>query len=143
MHFRDKNEMLVEIREQAMAELFADDVEGFDLASDPVDRVRAAMEAYIRFGLANANAYRMAFCTPKIDQQLSERTYRRFQSLTAAIAGAGRLRGGDPDLAARLLWSGCHGLVALCLSDSSAGEGSADGLRPAMIDGLLQGLLTL
>ncbi|MBV9512005.1 MAG: TetR/AcrR family transcriptional regulator [Caulobacteraceae bacterium] len=146
MHFRDKDEILIEICSQAMAGLFTEASDASPSApvtakGDAMLRARRVMDAYIRFGLDNANAYRLVFCAPKIDQALAERTYRRFQAVAADIASERGLRHADETLAARFLWSGCHGLVSLSLGEPVGGWSQAQALQPAMIDSLLQGVL--
>lgn len=143
MHFRDKDEILVEICEQAMAGLLLDEPDASGGPSDPVQRTRVMMDAYIRFGLANASAYRMVFGAEAVNPALGQRTYQRFRAVVADIAAEGRLRQADAEVAAQLLWSACHGLVVFCLSRPAAAWTAAETLRPAMVDVVFQGLVKL
>ena len=61
MHFRDKDEILIEICETAIATMLANNTEISRRPIDAVNRVRLMMEAYMVFGLANPNAYRLVF----------------------------------------------------------------------------------
>src|SRR5580704_9571091 len=122
MHFRDKDEILLEICEGAVATLLASNNEISTRPIDVVSRVRLMLDAYMRFGLENPNTYRLAFCSSRVElsamrhevaSDLGARCYDRFMSAVADIAAEGRLRIGDADSAAQTLWAACHGLVSL------------------------------
>ena len=63
MHFRDKDQILIEICEGAMDTLLAINSEIAAPADRRRGRVRMMLEAYVRFGLENPNAYRLVFCS--------------------------------------------------------------------------------
>ena len=94
MHFRDKNQILVEICEAAFGKLLAQNTEIAALRMDPVARVRLMLDAYMNFALENANAYQLIFCSthPALAEgeresveALSARCYELFSGAVAQI----------------------------------------------------------
>jgi AcrR family transcriptional regulator len=150
MHFRDKDQILLEICTGAMEELLAGNRQVADMPIDPVTRVRMMLEGYIRFALAHPNAYRLVFCsTPGVDSvrrhhasmQLGSECLERFASVIREVAAQGRLRCGDPATAHQVLWSGCHGLVTLMITKPDFDWAPAEELTSLMLDALLHGLV--
>ncbi|HTI66126.1 MAG TPA: TetR/AcrR family transcriptional regulator [Caulobacteraceae bacterium] len=150
MHFRDKSEILLEICEEAFAQLIAQNDAIGDLPLEPVARVRKMLEAYMQFGLANPNAYQLVFASPPgvlsedkrvAIQLLGMRCFERFVAAVGAVAQAGRLRG-DPAAAAQLSWSAAHGLVSLLITQPQfQWTETPERLKALMLDSLFDGLL--
>jgi AcrR family transcriptional regulator len=151
MHFRDKDEILQEICEGAVAALLGSNTEISGRPIDAVLRVRQMLEAYMRFGLENPNTYLLAFCSaarvaetgryPTV-ADLGARCYQLFKGAVAAIAAEGRLRTGTVDSAAQALWMACHGLVALRITGTRTEWAPDEELMSVMLDGLFHGLAT-
>jgi AcrR family transcriptional regulator len=147
MHFRDKDEILLEICEGAIATLLASNNEISSRPIDAVSRVRLMLDAYMRFGLENPNAYRLVFCTARqselseVSADLGAQCYDRFMSVVAEIAAEGRLRLGDANAAARTLWAAAHGLVALTINQKARDAADEDTQIALMLDSLFQGLV--
>ena len=152
MHFRDKSEILVEICENAFAQLIAQNDEIGARPCDPVARVREMLDAYMQFGLDNPNAYQLVFSTPPgalseekiaVMNMLGRRCYEPFREAVAAIGKAGKLRCQDADTAAQTLWSGAHGFVSLQLTQPRFEWRAAQPeLKAQLLDSLFHGLLT-
>jgi AcrR family transcriptional regulator len=151
MHFRDKDEILLEICEGAIATLLASNNEISALPIDAVSRVRLMLEAYMRFGLDNPNTYRLAFCSPHVEidrargeaaSDLGARCYDRFVRAVADIGAKGRLRLGDADQAAQTLWAACHGLVSLRINEHKVAQFDGEAQMTLMLDTLFQGLVS-
>ena len=149
MHFRDKDEILQEIVEGAVAALLASNTEISSRPIDAVSRVRQMLDAYMRFGLENPNAYLLAFCSAaRLDEHdkyatvadLGSRCYQLWKGAVAAIAAEGRLRTGTVDSAAQALWMACHGLVALRIRRTKIEWAPDEELMSVMLDGLFHGL---
>ena len=147
MHFRDKDEILLEICQCAVATLLACNTEIASRPIDAVSRVRLMLEAYMRFGLENPSTYRLAFCfTPpqmsgdgrKAASDLGERCYQLFRDSVAEIAVQGRLQHGGIDSAAKALWAAAHGLVTLCITQRIHGP---EELMSVLLDSLFTGLV--
>jgi AcrR family transcriptional regulator len=145
MHFRDKDDILLEICGGAVGALLAQNTEIAGRTLDSVARVRLMLDAYIRFGLENPNTYWLCFCSSvdeisehDVADDLRERCYGRFRDSIAAIANEGRLRS-DVDVAAQVLWAACHGLIALRIGRPKVEWASDEALTSAMLDSLFLG----
>jgi AcrR family transcriptional regulator len=150
MHFRDKDQILLEICTGAMEELLAGNRQVSAMPIDAVARVRLILEGYIRFALGHPNAYRLVFCGgPEVDtirrqhqtMRLGNECLDRFASVVREIAAEGRLRTGDPETVHQVLWSACHGLVTLMLTKPDFEWKPAEELTRVMLDGLLHGII--
>ena len=151
MHFRDKDQILMEISSGAIERLLDLNTQIASRPVDPVARVRLMLEAYMKFALDNPNTYQLVFCgggdqisPDKIADVLAlgDRCFEKFSEPVHDIAARGRLRSGSPVEAAEVLWSGCHGLVSLLITKPSRGWSNPDQLMKVMLDGLLHGLVT-
>lgn len=151
MHFRDKSEILVEICEGAFAQLLAQNTEISALAMDPVARVRQMLDAYMRFAFANPNAYQVVYCSPDGSlseaqrdslRPMSDRCYELFVGAVARIGDTGRLKVGVEETA-QVSWAACHGLVALLIARPNFTWAGQEALMSLMLDGLLNGLVTV
>ncbi len=149
MHFRDKDEILLEICTAEMEALLALNSEISARPLDPVERVRAMLQAYVDFALENPNAYRLVFCSSPLSASLSKQRAtltlgaqcsERFLGVVREISAEGRLRG-DPVVASQVLWSACHGLVALMITKPKFPWAEPAEVSRAMIQGLLFGLI--
>lgn len=148
MHFRDKAEILVEICEDAFARLLAQNTEIAALPIDPSARVRRMLEAYMRFGFDNPNAYQLVYCSTGAVlaeganegvKTLSDRCYALFLGAVQAMADAGQLRG-DVEAMAQASWLGCHGVVALVIARPNFAWLERGRLMQVALDALFHGL---
>jgi AcrR family transcriptional regulator len=150
MHFRDKDEILLEICTAAMEQLLALNNEISARPVDPVERVRMMLTAYVEFALGNPNAYRLIFCASplagsdlkqQVTHQLGAQCSERFSNMVREIAAQGRLKNGDPHMVYQALWSACHGLVSLMITKPGLEWPPARDITKVLIDGLLFGLI--
>ncbi|MFO1015679.1 MAG: TetR/AcrR family transcriptional regulator [Caulobacteraceae bacterium] len=150
MHFRDKDEILIEICNATMEALLASNSEISVRPIDAVARVRLMLEAYVRFGFEHPNAYKLAFCsapnaafTERMAgaNDIAEKTYARYVGVVREIAADGQLRSGDPDTAAQALWAACHGMVALVTTKNNVDWSPTEELLRVLLDSLLHGLI--
>ncbi len=150
MHFRDKDQILLEICTAAMEELL--DIHNVISARpvDPVERVRMMLTAYVEFALGNPNAYRLVFCgspfsgsneKQQVTQELGLQCFERFSGVVREIAAQGRLKSGDTSTVHHALWAACHGLVSLVITKPNIAWPDTRELTRVMIDGLLFGLI--
>jgi AcrR family transcriptional regulator len=151
MHFRDKDEILLEICDGAIEQLLTINTEISARPIDAVARVRLMLDAYITFALENPNAYQLVFCGPsgvlseakqEMTKGLGDRCYDKFVGVVREIAASGRLRVGTIDSAAQTLWTACHGMVSLQLTRPTFGWAPTSELRVVLLDSLLYGLVT-
>lgn len=150
MHFRDKDEILHEICLSAMQALLEQNSEIAARPADAVTRLRLMLEAYVAMGLDHPNAYRLVFCAPPrpdgsptqlATAEIGAQCYVRYSGVVREIEAAGRLRAADADIAALVLWTACHGLVAMMISRPDLRWAPPETLAATMVGGLLHGLV--
>jgi AcrR family transcriptional regulator len=120
-HFRDKEALLAELCDHDFRE-FAHGFAAIAQIPDPVERLRAAGQAYVSFGLNNPSHYRLMFMTPKAAEASTiakgnpeEDSYAFLKIIAADLMAKGRIRDEltDVDLVSQVIWSAMHGLVSL------------------------------
>jgi AcrR family transcriptional regulator len=150
MHFKDKDEILLEICTNTVQGLLDMNSEISARPIDSVTRVRLILEHYIRFALEHPNAYRLMFLSgpmsgPVEKQEAANRiaaqNYDCYSGVVREIAAEGRLREGDPQIAAQVLWAACHGLVAMLILKPHFGWRDSEEMIKLLLDGLLHGLI--
>lgn len=150
MHFRDKDQILLEICTSALEELLAGHTEIAARPIDPVERVRMMLSAYVDFALRHPNAYRLVFCSSPLAASLQKQTvtmdlgdqcYQKFSGTVTEIAAQGRLKTGDPRTVQQALWAACHGLVAFLITKPRFDWAEPNEISRVMIEGLLFGLI--
>ena len=149
MHFADKGEILHEICRQAFAALLELNLAVVAGPGGPEQRLRRMMQAYVDFGFANPNAYRLIYMTRPVElrhgalsaaQELGGSLYRSFEQVVEDAEAEGRLRG-DARSTAQALWAGCHGVVSLVITKPYFDWVEHEALVAALMDGLFAGLL--
>lgn len=149
MHFRDKSEILSQICEAAFEQLMdlTNEIAALDVPAD--ERVRRHLQAYVAFGFAHPNTYRLVYCTRPQEadhgaqlaaQRLGGELFERFRAPVRQLAADGRLKV-DPEVAAQTLWAGVHGVVALILTKPYFPWVEREQLSGAMLDALFEGLI--
>ena len=151
MHFQDKDEILLEICDSAIALLLKQNSEIAARPIDAVARVRLMLDAYMTFALENPNAYQLVFCghsgmisetKQAATEALGDSCYDKFVGSVREIGASGRLRTGTVESAAQSMWAACHGLVALLLTKPNFHWAPTPELRGVLLDGLFHGLVT-
>ncbi|MBA4803249.1 MAG: TetR/AcrR family transcriptional regulator [Brevundimonas sp.] len=149
MHFADKGEILQEICRQAFETLQQANDRAVAQSGPPEARMRRMMQAYVAFGFANPDAYRLVYMTRPAElregaqsaaRELGVGLFRAFEQVVEELEAAGRLRV-DARTAAQALWAGGHGVVSLMISKPYFEWVDRDTLAATMIEGLLAGLL--
>jgi len=121
LYFKDKDDLLFCLCEEFYKELHQKireiEAEGAGL----LDTLRKVLLAYVSFGLAHQEQYRVAFFTnPTIygspmefleNDTMSRRTYLEYRQIVARGCEAGVLSGFDADTFAQVLWAGVHGII--------------------------------
>lgn len=118
---------------------------------DPVDRLRALLNAYVEVALSRPELFRGAFLfvrpdtLPKPAREPLEGT--PFAALLAAAIREGQesgaLRSGDPGHLAQVAWAGVHGCLALPVNFDRLDFAEPARLASQMIDILLADLATV
>ena len=116
--------------------------------ADPVQRLKALLEAYVEIALTRPQLFRGAFLfvrpegLPKPDREPLD-TAPFAILLTSSIRegqALGVLRGGDPQDLAQLVWAGVHGCLALPVNFDRLDLDRSQDLAGQMIDVLVRDL---
>lgn len=149
MHFAEKGEILHEICLRAFEALLEKNEAIFAEADGSEERLRRMMKAYVDFGFANPNAYRLAYMTRPVElregaqsaaRELGHELFRSFETVVEAAGSEGRLRGG-PKATAQSLWAGAHGVVSLVITKPYFDWIDREVLADTLLDALFTGLL--
>lgn len=149
MHFSDKGEILQEICRQAFESLLSANRDVIAEAGPPEERMRKMMRAYVAFGFANPNAYRLVYMTRPAElregaqsaaREMGGELFATFEKVVAELATAGRLRC-DARTAAQALWAGGHGVISLIIAKPYFDWVDHDQLATTLLEGLFAGLL--
>lgn len=147
-YFKDKEEILAAIRARAFND-FAEAMEaGARRGPDAVARSNAAGEAYIRFALEHAEAYRLMF---QVSQKecaddhplLAKAIERARATMTHHVKQliAEGVFEGDAELIGHVFWAAIHGLVMLQLSGKFNARYDFERVRHETFRALTQGFL--
>jgi AcrR family transcriptional regulator len=149
LHFADKTELIFEVCEEQFRQLDAEMAAAEAGVDDPVEGLRRRGRAYVRFGLGNAEAYRVLFMhKDHVPDDVDERYLYRsgtFNHLVEAVQrclDAGAFRPGDPLQIAVGLWVLVHGITSLLLAAPSfPWPAGPEDLVDRLVDDHLRGLL--
>lgn len=116
--------------------------------ADPVDRIEALLQAYLRFGIDQAVLYKGAlmFVRPTALATPDKQSLAAFAFpvlLKQAIdqgQAAQRICSGDPDMLVQILWSGVHGALALPINMDRLNLASTESLGTSLVSMLMRSL---
>jgi AcrR family transcriptional regulator len=150
-HFADKSELIFEVCARHFTALEAYISEACDGIDDPVDSLTALGRAYIEFGLANPEPYRIMFMTradaaPEQYQGPALAESAAFSHLLTCVQAcidAGRLRPECTDAyrVAIGLWARVHGLTSLRVSKPDMEWPDDPEFLPEFADTCLRGIV--
>ena len=125
IYFKDKAELLNTICEDVFGELQATVASISQRHSDPVEALRAGCRAYVDFGLAHPDHYKVTFMLDPGDGfhldcqregSMATRAFDHLRNGIQACMDAGRFPQENSDLAAQAMWSSIHGITALLIT---------------------------
>ena len=149
MHFAEKSEILHEICREAFETLQLTSSEAMSRVGPPEQRLRAMIEAYIRFGFENPNAYRLVYMTRPTEardgansaaQELGANLFAACEALVEEVSASGKLRA-EPRAAAQAIWAAGHGLVSLMITKTYFDWVERERLTRTLLDALFEGLI--
>lgn len=149
MHFSEKSEILHEICRSAFERLKEANADVIAADVAPEVRLRRLIEAYVDFGFANPNAYRLIYLTRPTEaregaesaaQMMGAELYRSFEAVVAAVEAEGRLNG-DVRASAQALWAAAHGIVSLVITKPYFDWVERDRLVRTQFDAMFSGLI--
>ncbi len=144
-YYASKDDLLTAIRAEGFARMGSALEEARCSASDSRNAARAAMRAYLGFALEEPEVFRLMYELSQGDAQSAptvrverERAFSQARVLAEEAIEAGWLEG-DANLAAHLLWVGCHGLATLAMADQLDLGCSYDELVEPLLARLISG----
>lgn len=155
MHFADKDELIMQVCARRFVELDRHVEEAGARSDDPLESLRLRGEAYIRFGLAHPEHYKVLMMTSKLDTveltpDLPGMT--TFQHLVDAVQRCidAEVFEGDHDALqiALALWSSVHGITALLTTfpkfeSMAGGRDRVEEVIQLLLDVQMEGLLAV
>ena len=155
MHFADKNELIMEVCSRRFLEFDRVVEEAGSKSDDPLESLRMRGEAYIRFGLAHPEHYKVLMMTSKlevVEVGPDLPGMQAFQHLVEAVQrciDAGVFTGEHDALSiALVLWPAVHGITALLISFPkftvlAGGPAGVDRAIDLLLDVQMEGLLAV
>jgi AcrR family transcriptional regulator len=149
LYFKDKSELFRSLCEEAFAKLEYELEEIKKTEDDPVECLRQGTVAYVNFGLAHPNHYRVVFMTThphgsdqtyKFSGSAGERSFLYMVSQIQRAMEQGKFRPGDPVQAAQTAWSTMHGLTSLMITQPGFPWAERNTLIQHLADTLTRGL---
>jgi AcrR family transcriptional regulator len=149
VYFPDKEAILHAIAEETFGELLAT-LEATQRADLPLlERFRAGLLAYVKFGRARPDAYRLTFLSTMMsppapgracaDIEAADRSFAILERGVSELMEAGMFERRPPVLVAEALWACLHGVTAALLDHGDHLESDPDGLASMVIDTALRG----
>ncbi|WP_428268001.1 TetR/AcrR family transcriptional regulator [Haliangium sp.] len=124
-HYDSKEALITAVTEEGFVQ-FANYLWRGLAGTTPLDRLRAAGEGYLRFGVEQSPYYRIIFmsaaeelgfeCMPETLQRKAEPTFQFLVDRVRECIDAGDMVADDPVELAATIWAFSHGLVSLWLS---------------------------
>jgi AcrR family transcriptional regulator len=134
-HFSDKQALLAAVSCEGFRTLRLALLEAWEQGGRGLDGFVAMGEAYLRFAVEHPAHYRVMFGRFKEssarDPELKEEAEGAFRALVDALVALqreGLVRGDDPLLMARFVWSVTHG-IAMLVIDGQLGSGDQAGVE--------------
>lgn len=120
-HFADRDQILNAVIQHCFAELIAEITAARDAVQDPVDRLSAGCDAYLRLAERQPRRYALLFRRPVLRHETAygaqdETGALAFQTLVEGIAhcaAEGRSTSTEPFNDATALWAALHGYASL------------------------------
>jgi len=150
LYFKDKADLLDCIVEETFARLVRRQTNLDQTITDPLERLRRGLRAYIEFGLKHPNDYRVTFMMmrePTMQPEscprahvLGQQAYENLLKGVARCAEAGLIEVDDLDMAAQVLWASIHGLTSLLIVKAAFPWKDRQRLIDTLIENSIAGL---
>ncbi len=149
LYFKDKADLLDCICEETFARLVRKQNAIDQAVTDPIDRLKKGLRAYIEFGLKYPNHYKVALMmTEDFEERLQcersremgKKAYLHLRNEVARCAELGLLQVTDIDASAQVLWANIHGLTSLLITHPRFPWSDRNVLIDTSIDNSVAGL---
>ncbi|MGQ9590979.1 MAG: TetR/AcrR family transcriptional regulator [Planctomycetota bacterium] len=151
LYFRDKAELFSCLCDELYDQLTELPSMAAAFADDPLSFLRRVLRAYVEFGLANPNQYRVAFLlTSRMPLESKDflptdskplQAYDLFRQAVRRCVRAKVFRKVDVDAACQSLWAAVHGLTSLLILFPTFPWVRRDQLIAFGIDSMLRGMM--
>ena len=143
LYFQDKADILAQISEETFSRLERKLAAiNRETDTDPLERVRLGLRAYIQFGLAHPNRYVLTFVRGSIQCAAGGRCFGELMKGVGFAMEAGQMREGDVVEVSQALWAGSHGVTALLITCPDFPFVEQSRLVERMLDILIEGVRT-
>lgn len=149
VYFPDKDAILLAIAEATFAELLATlQASQRESEKEPTpEHFRAGMRAYVDFGLAHPDAYRLTFMPyaartkPEACHEIpaADQSFDLLRDHVERMMAAGFFRAGSPQLVAEAFWACMHGITTLLIDQPDHLETPPERLIDQVIDMIIAG----
>ncbi|MGA3188989.1 MAG: TetR/AcrR family transcriptional regulator [Bryobacteraceae bacterium] len=125
LYFKDKADLLDCICEETFARLVRKQNAIDQAVTDPIERLKKNMRAYIEFGLKYPNHYKVAFLmTEDFEERLQcersremgKKAYLHLRNELGCCASLGLIQVADIEASAQVIWANIHGLTSLLIT---------------------------
>lgn len=157
-HFENKEAILFAIVEDFFADLLEALSSAIASEEEPLRQLRSAMRAYVDYGLAHPEAYRLVFMTPisglvragvpvprteeaRLKPSKGTLAFDVLDKAVREVASRGMVRHKNTDLLAEAIWASGHGLVSLLITHNDFPWTDADKVIDLQLDLIFRGLL--
>lgn len=160
LYFQDKEQMMLALCDQTFGYLIVSIGEIENTVSDPRERIRRFGEAYLKFGMAHPDEYKLIFLGTNIPESVRKLGHKMptddptrpgvggaivFQRLVSMFVEAkerGLKLNYPPDTCAELCWMGIHGVVSALILKPDFPWSNRDLLGTGMLDIVMNGVIT-
>ena len=152
LYFPDKNAITRAIAEDTFGALLVRLEQTLAIEGNVLERLRAGMHVYVKFGRAHPDEYRLTFLSKMLTEacpgrvphakeiEAADRSFHMILRPTTELIEAGIFRPIDPVSAAEVIWCSLHGLTSVLLANADTLETCPDRLAEIVIDVTLKGL---
>lgn len=150
LYFKDKNDLLNEICEDAFGKLYQKITAIKNESETAIECLRKGTKAYIEFGLKHPHHYEVAFITPIMkhlgtdihpyEGSMGERAFNFLRLQIALCVEEGSLKKGDIDVMTQTAWAAMHGLTSLLIEHPGFPFASKEKLIDYMAEMIIGGL---
>jgi AcrR family transcriptional regulator len=141
LYFQDKADILSQISEETFSRLERKLAAiNRDAATDPLERLRSGLRAYIQFGLEHPNRYVLTFVRGSIQCAAGGRCFGELMKAVGFAMEAGEMRDADVVAVSQALWAGSHGVTALLITYPDFTFVEQNRLMDKMLEILIEGV---
>lgn len=143
LYYKDKDELFYEIQREAFDQLH-EYFQAHAVSTDPMQRLRELLKAYIEYGIANPDLYDLMFILRSPMKAVQEDEFWEncngaFQFLLDTVGAAkDYLRFSDPVKAGMILWGLGHGIIALSIRGRMKVTRMNEGEQAALVGSAIQ-----